>query len=190
MDIFEKIQINEYIKVHNSIIDTPRLHLRPLCLEDVAPCTAYMNNYEVTKWLTNPPFPYSEEDARGFINHMMETSAPVWALTNSDGFMGTIGLHELDTGTIEFGYWIAQEFWGNGYVSEAALAVVTDFFATSEQDDLYSGYYLGNDKSQAILTKLGFVPHIEPKMIHSKARNEAALLQKVRLTRQAWNRLA
>ena len=60
----------------SSIIDTPRLHLRPLCLEDVAPCAAYMNNYEVTKWLTNPPIPYSEEDARGFITHMMETSAP------------------------------------------------------------------------------------------------------------------
>ena len=104
--------------------------------------------------------------------------------------MGTIGLHERDTGSIELGYWIAQEFWGNGYVSEAALAVVTDFFATSERDDLESGYYVGNNKSQAILTKLGFAPHIEPKMIHSNARNEAALLQKVRLTRQAWNMLA
>ena len=176
--------------MHSSIINTPRLHLRPLCLEDVAPCVAYMNNYEVTKWLTNPPVPYSEEDALGFVTSMTETSAPVWAITNSDGFMGTIGLHERDTGLIGLGYWIAQEFWGNGYVSEAALAVVTDFFATSERDDLESGYYVGNNKSQAILTKLGFVPHIEPKMIHSNARNEAALLQKVRLTRQAWNMLA
>ena len=175
--------------MHSLIINTARLHLRPLCLEDVDPCAGYMNNYEVSKWLSRAPFPYTREDALGFINSVTDQSSPVWAITNGDGFMGTIGLHELDTGSIEMGYWLAQEFWGNGYVSEAALAVVTDYFATWGKDELISGYYVGNNKSQAILTKLGFVPHVEPSMEHSNARNEAALLQKVRLTRQTWENL-
>ena len=48
-----------------SIIGTRRLILRPLRESDAAAIFALFNDWDVVRWLSSPPWPYTREDARG-----------------------------------------------------------------------------------------------------------------------------
>ena len=49
------------------MIETARLRLRPGLDRDVKGLVAAMNDWSIAQWLIRPPYPYSEDDARRFI---------------------------------------------------------------------------------------------------------------------------
>jgi RimJ/RimL family protein N-acetyltransferase len=51
----------------NGAIRTERLLLRPLRPEDAEPIFDLFANWEVVRWLSTPPWPYTLDDARTFI---------------------------------------------------------------------------------------------------------------------------
>lgn len=50
------------------IIASNRIFLREWKDEDVEDLVEGLNNINVAKWMANVPFPYTETDARNFIN--------------------------------------------------------------------------------------------------------------------------
>ena len=54
------------------------------------------------------------------------------------------------------GYWIAKEHWGYGYVREAVHAVLSAYFHDPFADPIYSGYFVKNERSAWVLTRLDF----------------------------------
>jgi [ribosomal protein S5]-alanine N-acetyltransferase len=72
--------------------------------------------------------------------------------------MGSVDIGEIDHGIGDLGYWFDQEFWGQGYGSEAA-ALVRDFvFGTLGLGSLTAGHAIENVASARILLRLGFGP--------------------------------
>lgn len=161
------------------ILRTQRLLLRPLVAEDAGTLTELIGDYQVSKWLTMVPYPYTRADADWFIDSDMNTPGKSWALDAGDGLMGVITLD------VDLGYWLARKYWRKGFMSEAADAVVRAHFADATNDEVHSGHFVDNVGSGAILRGLGFVPTIIED-VQPKSRADTVQLQKMHLTRAAW----
>lgn len=129
-------------------IRTERLTLRPLRPEDAEPIARMIAEWEVIRWLTMPPHPYRLSDAEWFIANAPEGQH---AITRDGVFMGVVTLRD------QLGYWLGRPFHGQGYMTEAARAVLDRHFA-SGGGAVMSGYMTGNDASRKVLEKLGFRP--------------------------------
>ena len=161
------------------ILRTQRLLLRPLVAEDAGALTPLIADYEVSKWLTHAPHPYNLQDATSFLLSQTEAAGRVWAITSGETFLGVIGVQR------ELGYWLGRPHWRQGYMSEAARAVVQDWFDDSTNAELTSGHFLGNHGSRGVLSGLGFRDtHMET--VASAARGADVQLQRMKLTRQMW----
>ena len=68
------------------------------------------------------------------------------------------------------GYWIGEEYWGNGYALEACNFLISYFFSNHSGNKLYASHMLKNEKSKKILLNLGFQKVSEGK-IFSLSKN-------------------
>jgi len=161
------------------VITTERLILRPVCLDDAAAMAAAVGDIDVAKWLTRVPHPYGLNDAQDFIGRIKD-DFPSYAAIELDGkFAGMI------SASSELGYWLSKPFWGQGYVLEAAQAMVTQHFSDPSNMQLGSGYILGNNRSRKILEILGFANLKVEKCVPLSTGVETDV-QKLMLTRARW----
>lgn len=138
---------------------TDRLLLRPPTLADVAEIARLANDFEVARWLSRVPHPYNEADARYYVT---EVAAEDWAwliCAAADGAtLGAVGLAPRpDMDAVELGYWLGRAYWGQGYATEAARAVVDHARTALTPSRIVAGHFVGNAASAAVLGKLGFV---------------------------------
>ena len=104
-----------------------RVVLRPWRLEDVPAVTAACQDAEIARWLAFVPEPYTEEDARFYIEDCLrsgEDRVP-FAITDADtgGVIGSIEMRVNRMLTGHIGYWLAAEARGRGLTTEALLAL-------------------------------------------------------------------
>ena len=138
-------------------IRTTRLLLRPPRMADAASIRALCCEFAVTRWLARVPHPYPEGEAERFVGSCLAPGARVWAIERK-AEAGLIGMMGIDgaPGQESLGYWLGTPYWGQGYASEAARAIVNWAFADAGLDRLHSGAFEGNDASLRIQQKLGF----------------------------------
>ncbi|MCH6259147.1 GNAT family N-acetyltransferase [Puniceicoccaceae bacterium K14] len=88
----------------------------------------------------------------------------VWAveLLESKDFIGMVGLH-IPTAELPFSpcveiLWrLARSYWGNGYATEAANAVLRVGFEKLELEEIVAFAALKNKRSRAVMKRLGMV---------------------------------
>jgi len=145
-------------------IRTERLLLRPLRTGDAEGIFIAFNNWEVVRRLAAPPWPYTIEDTREFVAKRMtfrlEPSEALNVIQLANAVIGGIECtprSRLRPGAIPIlGYWLAEPFWGRGYMTEAARAFVEQLFA-SGIGEIRSGAFADNAASLRVQEKLGFV---------------------------------
>jgi len=77
--------------------------------------------------------------------------------------VGSIGIRPLgadETLTVEFGYWLGEEYWGRGIMSDAASGFarwVLENFPADEVLRLEANVFSSNEASRRVVTKAGFV---------------------------------
>jgi RimJ/RimL family protein N-acetyltransferase len=138
---------------------TERLLLRRPRVDDIDSIVSIVGNWEVARRLARVPHPYSEADARFFLEQVVPAEW-VWAITMDglDELMGAIGMTpEEGKNTAELGYWLSPNCWGRGIATEASRAVVSFAFEVLELPYLTSGYFEDNPPSGRVLVKLGFI---------------------------------
>lgn len=83
----------------------------------------------------------------------------------TDAFVVAGGLSACDApDTYATGYWIAKEFLGKGYATEATNAMLRYAFGALKAKAVILNYHEGNEKSRKVIEKLGFKPtHVEHK---------------------------
>jgi RimJ/RimL family protein N-acetyltransferase len=69
--------------------------------------------------------------------------------------IGGCGIHRDSEGALELGYWIARPYWGLGFATEAARAVMGIARATG-LSPLRAGHFADNPASGNVLRKIGF----------------------------------
>lgn len=82
---------------------------------------------------------------------------PIFLLA-TDELIGCCGIRPFKTEThsYELGFHLRKKYWGNGYASEAAKAVIDYSFTIFKADRLYAGHHPQNKVSEKLLIKLGF----------------------------------
>jgi [ribosomal protein S5]-alanine N-acetyltransferase len=116
-------------------IETARLRLRSFSPEDLADLVTLANNWQVARWLSTMPHPYTEADGREWIARVQQDHATgrprrfAIALKETGRLIGGVGLDGStgdDSEEPALGYWLGEPYWGNGYAREA-IAVVIDY---------------------------------------------------------------
>jgi RimJ/RimL family protein N-acetyltransferase len=106
------------------------------------------------------PHPYTLADAK----HWIHTANPTTPITNfaidiDGGAVGAIGLvlkEDVFRRSAEIGYWLGEEFWGRGIVTQAVRAVTDYAFATFDLCRVYAGVFEWNPASMRVLEKAGY----------------------------------
>jgi len=145
-------------------ICTERLLLRPLRPTDAEALYTLFGDWEVIRWLSTPPWPYTLDDARSFIAGQLAleaTETDYLAITLEGALIGGIDCRstraaEAASRSRVLGYWLGQPFWGRGYMTEAARAFVGHLFASTAEDAIFSGAFADNAASLRVQNKLGF----------------------------------
>lgn len=108
------------------------------------------------------PHPYSLDDAREFIGgreaEFTDGAGVSWAMTRAadgelvGGFSATLRASDRRA---ELGYWVARDCWGQGYATEATLAVIGFAFETWDLVRVEAHHLDGNDASGRVMQKAG-----------------------------------
>jgi RimJ/RimL family protein N-acetyltransferase len=174
-------------------IRTARLLLRPLRTSDAEAICSQIADWEVMRWLSQPPWPYTLQDAVEFIQSRpaQDLATTSFAITREDALAGIIDLRVNRAGRAQrgpgpnLGFWLARKHWGNGYMTEAARGLLAYAFAVGVGDTVYSGAFADNAASLRVQEKLGFVRDAES-MLYSRPRGREFPHVNTRLTRSAF----
>ncbi len=137
-------------------ITTERLILRAPILEDAQKLQQLANNKSLHKMLAQLPYPYKKQHAVDFIlNSARCNEEHAYAITTKLGeFIGVIGFRSEEKG-LDLNYWLGEVFFGKGYATEAAQALVNATFKAGIKT-IYSSAISTNIASIHILKKIGF----------------------------------
>jgi ribosomal-protein-alanine N-acetyltransferase len=106
------------------------------------------------------PHPYTLEDAIWWIGFANAENPTVNFAIEIEGVaVGGIGLILRDDVyrlSAEIGYWLGEEFWGRGIVSEALRALTEYAFANFELYRIYAEVFEWNPASMRVLEKAGY----------------------------------
>ena len=144
----------------NIKIETPRLLLRPLRLEDADDLVEGLNNLEVSKWMAFVPYPYTKEDAIEFINKALNSKDYNFAivLKEENKVIGNVQIRNIDysQGTAHGGIWINEKYQGKGYGNESWGARIKFAFEELGLRRLENGYFKGNERSFKMQQRYGY----------------------------------
>lgn len=159
---------------------TPRLLLRPAWAEDARMLHAAIADEAIVRNLATAPWPYALEDARSFLAREKDPRHPEFLIVKrtlgQPRLIGGCGIGETDSGALELGYWIARPYWGLGFATEAAAAVMQIARATGISGVTCS-HFIDNPASGRVMRKVGFRPVGQPQLRFSRGRGRADLCQ-------------
>lgn len=153
-------------------IRSERLFLRPGWPEDWLELLEAIDDEAVVRNLAKAPWPYTADDARAILGRQHDRVLPQLFITlpSADGakLIGSVGLSRTGE-EVELGYWIARAYWGQGYATEAARAMLT-LARTLGHRQLIAGHFTDNPQSGRVLRKIGFEPTGERRIRYSEGR--------------------
>lgn len=135
--------------------------LRPWQLSDIESLAKYANNKDLTSFLTNRfPVPYTENDAKNFIEIALNDSTMVkYAIEINGEAVGGIEFYpqaDVLCKNIEIGYWIGEPFWGKGIMTEVVKQIIPIGFERFDVTRIYAKAFGENIGSQKVLENAGF----------------------------------
>ncbi len=171
------------------VLVTERLVLRPPHEDDTSDLIELAGNPRVAEMLARMPHPYGEAEADAFISGKVAANGECQyavSLADNGAFIGAAGLmpSRAVTGALEIGYWIGEPFWGGGYATETAHALVDLAFRATEIEVLTASCRLINPASRRVIQKCGF-QHAGQGMIDSLMAGRVAV-ERYTLDRRTW----
>jgi RimJ/RimL family protein N-acetyltransferase len=143
------------------IIETRRLTLRTPRIDDAARIGAFCGDYAIARMTTRMPWPYSREDADGFVARCQaqdrRRDATFVIELEDEGVVGTLGFFTPADGHLEVGYWIGQPYWGRGIATEAARGALAWARNDWRKKLVVAGHFADNPASGQVLINAGFL---------------------------------
>jgi len=144
------------------LLETSRLRLRKLAIEDAADIFAYASDPEVTRYLR-----FSEHksmaDSRAFLLRTLQSYRSgadlLWGieLKSAGRIIGGCRLNcNFQHRAAEVGYVLARGHWGQGFAPEAVLAVAGFAFTRTEINRIEARCMTDHAASSRVLEKCGF----------------------------------
>jgi RimJ/RimL family protein N-acetyltransferase len=174
------------------VLETERLTLRAPRLDDAKIIATLANDRRVADNLRRLRHPYSLADAQAFVTAANAGSEEIVFLITLRGaaaepgdVLGSCGILGSNGETPEIGYWLGVPFWGNGYATEVARALIDYAFDARGYEALYAGARVSNPASRRVLEKCGF-QWIGVGLYRVRALRSSVPVDRFRLDRGLW----
>lgn len=177
---------DESFRIGRTVLATTRLQMRPLREADLPELVPLANNFHVAQMLARMPHPYGEREGRAFLAlARMQPAGMNYALTLAENgaFIGCAGFNATGSGP-EIGYWIGEPYWGRGYATEAAHALVDLAFRETPLPVLHASTRVVNPGSRRVIQKCGF-QYAGQGLMNSLATGQVPI-ERYRLDRKTW----
>jgi RimJ/RimL family protein N-acetyltransferase len=137
--------------------------LREWQLSDATVLAGLLNNKKILDNLRDGlPYPYTEKDGEFFINSMLSADKNdtfAFAILYNGEVVGSIGAfrqQNIHSKTAEMGYYIGEEYWGNGIATAAVTLLSRYVFENTDIIRLFAEPFATNAGSIRVLEKSGF----------------------------------
>lgn len=155
---------------------TPRLCLRALTARDAPRLSELAGDRLIAATTSRIPHPYPDGHAEQWISTLAPAAAEgkdfVFGITlagtrtpgrehdptDTGHLIGNIGLHiapAAQNARAEIGYWVGVPYWGKGFATEAAHAVLDFAFSRKELRRVAARHFANNPASGRVMKKLG-----------------------------------
>ena len=166
---------------------TPRLVLRHWREEDRDPWAELGADPEVMQHF---PKTLTREESDAFVDWagaaLEERGWGLWAVEERETgrFLGFTGLNEPRfeadfTPAVEIGWRLRRDAWGSGFATEAARGVLTVAFDDLELPELVSFTAVPNERSQAVMRRIGMTRDPAEDFDHPALERDSPLLRHV-----------
>ena len=143
-------------------LETERLYFREMTMADYADIREILQNEQVMKNVRG--FIYTDEEVRSWIRKQMDRYRKYgfgkWVLLRkgTDEFVGVCGISMQDLGdgeVPEVGYFLKEEYWNNGFATEAGARCMEYAFGELGFSEIFSLISIDNMASRRVAVKLG-----------------------------------
>ena len=144
-------------------IETDRLIIRPFKKSDYKDVTECCNDYDVAKSTMDIPIPYTQNDAKSFIESTLNTSKgdgsmelaiELKKIKKVIGYIGLVGIYSQSKHA-ELGYWVGKNYWNKGIATEASKAIINYAFSELKLHSIIAKHFENNLASGAVMKKCG-----------------------------------
>ncbi|KAB2334514.1 GNAT family N-acetyltransferase [Cytobacillus depressus] len=143
-------------------LETERLLLRKITLEDVEDMYSYCSNEEVSKyvtWDTHQKLSDTKEFVEFALNQYENRKVAPWGIEykENEKLIGTIDFvsWQVQHNVAEIGYIISQDYWGKGIATEAATEVIQFGFNHMNLVRIQARCFVENIGSERVMKKTG-----------------------------------
>jgi RimJ/RimL family protein N-acetyltransferase len=163
-------------------IASKRLVLRAPIRGDVPELVRLADNKTIADRLLRLPHPYTRADAVGFVEIFAQRpDERPYAITLDEKLIGVVGLTFVEGEAPALGYWLGEPYWGQGYMTEAAKALIEAAHRTHHFEIIAARALADNAGSLNVLDKLGF------RRVGKPRRDDAGrLMVHLELERPRW----
>ncbi len=137
--------------------------LREWRREDAADVARYADNEKIARNLRDVfPHPYALADAQGFLDICIagDLEMSLFRAIEVDGrATGSIALcrgSDVYQKTAELGYWLAEDYWGRGIMTQAVRQLCREGFSRWDIQRIHAEPFAHNAGSRRVLEKAGF----------------------------------
>ena len=145
-----------------SFLKTNNLLLRPIRDTDINHVLRGLSSHEVILYYGVSFFSLEEVKVQmdWYARIEREETGRWWAIADpaDEHFYGAIGIHDIHPQhrKAEIGFWLLPEYWGKGYITEAATRIIKHSFEDLGLHRIYAYVESENHNSKKVLHKLGF----------------------------------
>ena len=142
-----------------TIIDTPRLRLRPWNDMDAPELYELARDPRIGTLCGWKPFECIDDAHEALSTFLAAPDSYAVTLASTGEIVGSIALRidrdSPEARVADIGYWIGAPYWGKGYATEAGKAII-DRARELSVKTMVLKYFDGNDASRRVSEKLGF----------------------------------
>jgi [ribosomal protein S5]-alanine N-acetyltransferase len=150
-------------RIEMPVFVTGRLVLRPFNLSDVSDVQRLAGEFAIADTTAAIPHPYPDGAAQAWINtheeeFMNEKMLTLAVMLKETGALaGCVSITDIEksNNSGELSYWIGKDFWGQGYCTEAASAIINYGFGEMGLNRIQAGHFARNPASGTVMQKLG-----------------------------------
>lgn len=135
--------------------------LRRLNLSDAQAIANVANNKNVSRFLREKfPYPYTLKDAQDYINYAINSEQElIYGIVIDERVCVCICVifrDDVYKKSCELGYWLAEEYWGKGFMTSVAREFCKFVFENYDINRIDAGIFADNIGSRRVLEKIGF----------------------------------
>ena len=142
-----------------TLIDTPRLHLRPWSNADATALFELARDPRIGMLCGWKPYEHIDDAHEALSTVLAAPDSYAVTLASTGEIVGSIALRidadSPEASVADIGYWIGAPYWGNGYATEAGHAII-DRARELGVSTIILKYFDGNEASRRVSEKLGF----------------------------------